>query len=347
MAYTVLHYMNQFFAGEGGEDMADFTPEVRTGPVGPGIALDELFSGEAKIAATLVCGDNFFATRQEESLSLLVRSMNKYCPNLVIAGPSFYAGRYGFACGHVMKEAGKRGIPCVAGMSDESPAIEMFRECGFIMRTGASAAGMKKALADMARMALKILRDERLGSADDEGYFHRNKRRNFFQEHNAGVRAVDMLVAKMAGEPFTSEYIQRIPARVQPASPLAKLSSATVALLNTGGMVPAGNPDRIEGSAATKFGVYSMEGLEALEAGRVISVHGGYNTTFSDDNPNRIVPLDVLRELEKEGYIGKVHESFYSTVGTGASLTNGEAFGKAIAGMLNEAGVDAAIMVST
>ena len=55
----------------------------------------------------------------------------------------------------------------------------------------------------------------------------------------------------------------------------------------------------------------------------------------------------LMRGLEKEGVIGKMHETFYTTVGTGASLLNGEAFGRGIAGALKEAGVDAAIMVST
>ena len=156
-----------------------------------------------------------------------------------------------------------------------------------------------------------------------------------------------MLLKKMAGEEFISEYIQPIPEKVDPAPCIKDMSKATVALLTTGGMVPAGNPDRIEGSAATKFGVYSMEGLNALEKGKVVSVHGGYDTSFAYEDPNRIVPLDVLRELETNGEIGSVHEFFYSTSGTGASLLNGEAFGRSIAEKLNKAGVDAAIMVST
>lgn len=151
----------------------------------------------------------------------------------------------------------------------------------------------------------------------------------------------------MAREEFKSEYIQPIPEKVQVAPCIKDLSKATVALLTTGGMVPAGNPDRIEGSSATKYGIYSVEGVDALEKGKIISVHGGYDTSFAYDNPNRIVPLDILRELEREGKIGKVHEYFYSTSGTGASLLNGEAFGRSIAEKLNEAGVDAAIMVST
>ena len=348
MTYKIVHYINQFFAGVGGEDAADFVPELRPGPVGPGVQIEALLGGEAKVTATFVCGDNYFATHQEEALALWGKALAEYKPDLIVAGPSFYAGRYGLACGHAIAAANEiLGISGVAGMSVESPAVKMFRGEAFIVETGDSARAMKRALEDMAALAKKILKNEPLGEASREGYFHRNRRKNFFCEKNGGERAVDMLLTKIAGESFVSEYVQKIPERIAAAPCVADLSKATIALLNTGGMVPAGNPDRIEGSAATKFGVYPMKGLDALASGAIVSVHGGYDTTFSDENPNRIVPLDVLRELERAGRIGKVHEFFYSTVGTGASLSNGEAFGHGIADMLGEAGVDAAIMVST
>jgi len=348
MAYRALHYINQFFAGIGGEDAAGFAPETRTGALGPGVQLQAYFGGEAEISATFICGDNYFATNRDESLALLAVALEQCKPDLIIAGPSFYAGRYGFACGHAIREAGRLlGIPGVAGMSEDSPAVEMFREDGFIVSTGASARSMKSALERMASLAKKLLKGEQLGTAEGEGYFHRRKRANFFMEKNGGERAVDMLLAKITGEAFVSEYTQRIPEKAAPAPRVADLTGATIALLNTGGLVPAGNPDRIEGSAATKFGVYPLEGLSELEAGKVVSVHGGYDTTFCDENPNRIVPLDVMRELEREGIIGKIHDFYYSTVGTGASTSNAEAFGRDIALILNNAHVDAAIMVST
>ena len=37
MAYRVVHYINQFFGGIGGEEKADHKPEVREGVVGPGM----------------------------------------------------------------------------------------------------------------------------------------------------------------------------------------------------------------------------------------------------------------------------------------------------------------------
>ncbi len=348
MAYKILHYINQFFAGVGGENCADYEPKVKEGAAGPGIQINSLFKGEAEVVATFICGDNYFATHSAEVLEMFERTLERYSPDIVIAGPSFYAGRYGFACGNVIKEAKRAlGIPGVAGMNVESPAVDMFRNDMFIIKTGNSARDMKNALDSIVKLSRKILNNIPLEGADEDNYFSRGFRKNFKVAESGGIRAVDMLLKKMAREEFKSEYIQPIPEKVQVAPCIKDLSKATVALLTTGGMVPAGNPDRIEGSSATKYGIYSVEGVDALEKGKIISVHGGYDTSFAYDNPNRIVPLDILRELEREGKIGKVHEYFYSTSGTGASLLNGEAFGRSIAEKLNEAGVDAAIMVST
>lgn len=348
MTYKIMHYINQFFAGVGGEDAADYQPEVKIGAVGPGMQINKLLEGEGKVVATFICGDNYFATHTEDVLKMYRSALEEFKPDMVIAGPSFYAGRYGLACGHVIKESfDVLGIPGVAGMNSESPAVEMFRNDMFIVKTGDSARDMKHSLEKMAKLAQKLLRREALSGADAEGYFHRGIRKNYILNKNGGQRAVEMLLDKMAGKDYVSEYIQPIPEKVEVAPHIEDLSKATIALLTTGGMVPFGNPDRIEGSSATKFGVYSFEGLDALETGKFVSVHGGYDTSFAYQNPNRIVPVDVMRELEKNGKIGKLHEYFYSTAGTGASLLNGEAFGRSIAEMLNKAGVDAAIMVST
>lgn len=64
MAYRVIHYINQFFAGIGGEDKADVAPEVREGVVGPGMAFKAALGNEAEIVATFICGDNYFANSE-------------------------------------------------------------------------------------------------------------------------------------------------------------------------------------------------------------------------------------------------------------------------------------------
>lgn len=348
MTYKVLHYINQFFAGVGGEDRADYAPQCVAGAMGPGAQINRLLKDVAEVCATYVCGDNYFAEHTEEVLADVEKALRKYKPDLVIAGPSFYAGRYGFACGHVIDKAREvLGIPGIAGMNVESPAVAMFRDSMYIVKTGDSARFMKPALEDMTRLAAKLLNHEEMGRADDENYFHRHIRKNFFMPENGGKRAVEMLLKKMKGEPFTSEYLQEVPEKVAVAPAVKDLGKAVVALLNTGGIVPQGNPDRIESSSATRYGRYYIGDAARLERGSTVSIHGGYDTNFANADPNRIVPLDILRDLAKEGVIGGVHEYYYSTAGTGASLINAEGFGKGIAASLKEAGVDAAIMVST
>ena len=55
MSYKVVHYINQFFANIGGEEMAHVAPELRDGFVGPGMALNTAWKGEAEIVKTIVC----------------------------------------------------------------------------------------------------------------------------------------------------------------------------------------------------------------------------------------------------------------------------------------------------
>ncbi|MDP7169210.1 MAG: glycine/sarcosine/betaine reductase selenoprotein B family protein, partial [Nitrospinota bacterium] len=53
--YRVVHYLNQFFFGLGGEEKASIEPTAKAGPVGPGGPLQEAFRGEAEIVKTATC----------------------------------------------------------------------------------------------------------------------------------------------------------------------------------------------------------------------------------------------------------------------------------------------------
>ena len=46
-ALRVVHFVNQFFGGIGGEQAANVALEVREGPVGPGRLLQELLGERA------------------------------------------------------------------------------------------------------------------------------------------------------------------------------------------------------------------------------------------------------------------------------------------------------------
>lgn len=57
--------------------------------------------------------------------------------------------------------------------------------------------------------------------------------------------------------------------------------------------------------------------------------------------------MDVLREFEKAGKIGKLYEKFSATVGNGTAVASAKAFAEEIGKKLVADGVDAVILTST
>jgi glycine reductase len=348
MAYRVVHYINQFYAGIGGEEKADYQPEIRAGIVGPGMALNAAFKGEAEIVATVICGDSYFASNMDEATAKILGMIHDYKPDVFIAGPAFNAGRYGTACGAMCEAVAKEfGIPVISGMYPENPGVEMYRKSAWIIQTPDSAAGMRKAIPAMAALALKLLKDEVLGKPSEEGYIERGIRKNIFYSKLAAERCVDMFAAKLRGEPFETEYKMPVFDRVDPQPAVKDMAHATIALVTSGGICPKGNPDHIEASSASKFGEYSLEGVYDLTSETHCTAHGGYDATYADQDADRVLPVDVLRDLEREGVIGKLHNKFYATVGNGTSVANAKRFGAEIVNRLVNDGVTAVILTST
>ena len=347
MSYRVVHYINQFFANIGGEEMAHVAPELREGFVGPGLAFNQAWKGEAEIVATIVCGDSHFAEHEKEAKAQILAWVKEKKPDLFIAGPAFNAGRYGYACANValaVKE--ELGIPVLTGMYEENPGADL-KDKILIVPTANSAAGMRKAAPVMAKLALKLMKGEKLGASCEDGYMPNGVRVNFFEKERGSKRAVDMLLKKLADKPFTTEYPMPSFDRVAPNPAVKDLSHATVALCTSGGLVPKGNPDHIESSSASHYGEYCIKGVEKLTAETYETAHGGYDPVYANDNPNRVLPVDVMREFEREGRIGKLHDYFYTTVGNGTSVANAKKFAAEYAQKLLQAGVNAVIMTST
>ena len=347
MSYRVVHYINQFFANTGGEEMAHVAPELREGFVGPGLAFNQAWKGEAEIVATIVCGDSHFAEHEKEAKAQILAWVKEKKPDLFIAGPAFNAGRYGYACANValaVKE--ELGIPVLTGMYEENPGADL-KDKILIVPTANSAAGMRKAAPVMAKLALKLMKGEKLGASCEDGYMPNGVRVNFFEKERGSKRAVDMLLKKLADKPFTTEYPMPSFDRVAPNPAVKDLSHATVALCTSGGIVPKGNPDHIESSSASHYGEYCIKGVEKLTAETYETAHGGYDPVYANDDPNRVLPVDVMREFEREGRIGKLHDYFYTTVGNGTSVANAKKFAAEYAQKLLQAGVNAVIMTST
>ena len=344
----VVHYLNQFFAGMGGEDQADLRPMARDGLVGPGMAIQKLFGDQAEIIGTIVCGDNYFAENIESAVDQVTTLMRPFQPDLIIAGPAFNAGRYGIACGAVCKGAAdKLGVPAVTAMFEENPGLDLYRHDVYILPTEDSVKGMIPAVQAMVRFGLKLTSGETIGRPSNEGYFPRGILVNEFSELNGAERSVNMLLQKLKGETYASEVPRPNYQTVQPAPRIKDLTSARIALVTDGGLVPLGNPDQIEIRTATRYGKYSLNGITRLEGENYEVKHGGYDSVLVRQDPNRLVPVDAMRELEKEGRIGTLHDFFYSTTGVANIVETMEKMGAAMAKELVAEGVSGVILTST
>lgn len=344
----VVHYINQFFAGIGGEEKADHKPEIREGVVGPGMALNAGFKDEAEIVSTIICGDSYFGENIDEAKEIILDMVKKEDPDLFIAGPAFNAGRYGVACGTIAAAVQEElGIPSMTGMYIENPGADMYKKDVYITSTANSAAGMKKAVDAMVPLALKVAKGEEIGSPAEEGYIPRGIRKNFFTDKRGSQRAIDMLLKKINGEEFETEFPMPDFDRVDPQPAIKDITKATIAIVTSGGIVPFGNPDHIESSSASKYGKYDIEGIDDLVEGEWETAHGGHDPVYANEDADRVIPVDVLRTMEKEGKIGKLHRYFYSTVGNGTAVASSKAYAAEFAKELVADGVDAVILTST
>lgn len=341
----IIHYLNQFFGQIGGEEHADHPFEVSDAVIGPGMMLKSLLSEKNEIVATILCGDNYYSDHTEEANDKIKETIKKYNADAIIAGPAFNAGRYGMACGNVCKAAHEAGIIAISGMFEENPGLELYRKYGYIFPTGDNARTMRDALKKIAAFANKIADTGEEYDYKNEGYFKRGLRKNIWAEYNGAHRAVDMAIAKVLNTPFETELEMPNFSRVKPSAAIPDLSQAKIALLSTCGPVPSGNPDRIEAHAATKWRIYQASDFgDNMEKTDI--AHGGYTPSFGTNNGNRVMPVDAMQRLEKEGFIGEFFKDIYVTVGNSMPVTRAEEFGQEIAQSLKDSNVQGAILTS-
>ena len=343
-----VHYINQFFAGIGGEESADYKPEIREGLVGSGAAIKPLLDGE--ITHTIICGDNYFGTNTEEAINEILEMLENIEFDGFIAGPAFQAGRYGVACGNIAKAVKEKfDVPAVTSMHIENPGVEMFKKDIYIFKGGNSAASMKKDVKPMIEYLNKLTNNCDVKSAEEEGYFSRGIRKQVWLDTpvKASKRGVDMLIKKLNNEVYDTELVIVEREIVPPANPIKDLTKANIAVVTSGGVVPVDNPDRIQSASATRWGMYNISEVDKLAAGVYKTIHAGYDPAAADSDPNRIVPIDVLKVMEKEGIFGKLHKYFYSTVGTGTTQAEAARMAKEIIVHLKNDNVDGVIMTST
>lgn len=343
----VAVYLNQFFAGLGGEEQANVGVSSSPGVVGAARALQQALGSQGQVVGTLICGDNHFNENVQPALAELMARLRELHPDVLVAGPAFGSGRYGLACAQVCQAAEQAGIPAVTAMHPENPGASSFRRQATILPTGETSTAMPAAVAGLARLALKLGRGGTLGPAEIEGTLSRGVRVSHDRGRPGYERALEMLLAKLHARPFTTEVPYYAPERVTPAAPIAQLNQARIAMVTTGGLVRKGNPDRQVAANATRFHRHSVTELESLSPKDWEAYHAGYFNHIVNKNPNYILPLNFLRDLEARHRIGKVHEFIYALPGVSTPVHVAAQLGRSIAEDLKAGGVDGALLVAT
>ncbi len=134
---------------------------------------------------------------------------------------------------------------------------------------------------------------------------------------------------------------------MSPAVPLQNRAKAVIALFTEGGLVPKGNPDKLESARARRFFRYNIQGINDLRTGEFESIDRGWDNAHVNDDPNRLLPLDIMREFEREKEFSKLHHYYYTTTGAGTSIDSAKRMGKKIARELKAKGVSAVLMTAT
>jgi betaine reductase len=350
----IVHLVNQFFAGLGGEEKAGLPVNVIDGSAGAARALEMKLGRAAKIACTIYVGDNYFHEHKDEALAAVLNAVRAAEPQVLVAGPAFNSGRYGMTCVEACNVvANELAIPCVTAMHEENPGIDAYREFSnariYCLPTAETTAGMTDAMTRLANLAIRLAQGEEIGSAAKEGYIGRGIRRIEKTERRGAARAIEMLLKKINHEPFVSELPMEVWDDAAPAPPLEHVKDRNIAVVTTSGVVPYGNPDKFKTYRNTYWRKYNIAELKELEPGKWEAVHGGYNVAYMNQNPHYGVPLDALRSLEAEGAIGagKLYPAYYVIPGNQGSPTVMRRMGQEIAADLKKDNVEGVLFVAT
>lgn len=348
----VMHYINHFFAGIGGEAKANVALDFREGSLGPGQLLQTLLGESAEVVLTAYCGDDYFPGHHDNVIEQIIQKARDYKIDMLVAGPAFMAGRYGFACTEISHRVSTAlGLYCITGMHTENPGLVGYQQYKdkkvFLFPTADSVSGMEEALLQMVRFMTKLISGSVAGSAAEEGYISRGFRLVKATSRSGAERAVAMLLAKTAGLPFTTEIPIGSEEVIAVAPSVGSLKDACLAMVTTSGVVPWGNPDGIKSSRNKKWYKYAIDKIDDMKCSKWDVIHCGYDTTYMRLNPNFGVPLDACTELQEKGVFARLYPYFYVTAGVNSFTDDMQRIGEEMAGDMKKEGINGALLVST
>ena len=85
----VVHYINQFFAGIGGEEKADIKPFIAEELPPISSQLAKALGEDFEVVRTVVCGDSYFGENMESAQKEVLEMIKEANPDFVVTGPAF------------------------------------------------------------------------------------------------------------------------------------------------------------------------------------------------------------------------------------------------------------------
>ena len=194
---TIVHYVNQFFAGLGGEEAADHEPVRLDGPHGPGraLAVAGLAVDITRLWRRLL---RRARARGAGELARLGRGARARCARLrTVLRVGTVRIRVRDLCTRARTArhpGGRRDDPRLAGVLAAEGAA-------YIVPTGSNVAAMREAVPVIASLASAAWRTGR--RAGRRGLPSAGLRVNALVDRTGADRAIDLLLAKLAGDVHT------------------------------------------------------------------------------------------------------------------------------------------------
>ena len=177
------------------------------GAVGAGVVIEKAFKARGVEYGTIACGDNYFHEQENNALQEIRAAVERFQPDIFLAGPAFNAGRYGLACAKVCSWVRDYWrIPALTGMHEDNPGTREIGRHVFVLQTGASAAAMQESVNRFSRLIERLLAGDETGVEDFRAEYCLPIPRRFTVGGAAPdyVRATDLLLAKLTGQAYES-----------------------------------------------------------------------------------------------------------------------------------------------
>ena len=210
-----------------------------------------------------------------------------------------------------------------------------------------SAVRMRQDASAMAGLAAKVLSGEEILWAEAEGYFPHGVRVSVKSKEAPADRAVRMMLSKLQGQPFKTEFPIEQEDTVVPAGPV-DAGRAKIAVITTGSLVPVGNR-----TGFLPVQPLSGSGMTSEDWKHLRKMSSTVSTVASATNNAMKIrrywySLAALKKKRRgSGEIGKLDDYYYVTTGNLTILKEARKMGREIVEQLKMDGIQAAILVAT